>query len=104
VFQEFGWPSRQALVNLRAQEQWAALLRRRLVPLAMLLISETIVIRPFLHKHAEHAEYHRSPELKKASREVQWLVYRQCQKKLEGSDLKLFKKDFSSTMRICLGN
>ena len=30
-------------------------------PLAMLLISETIVVRPFFHKHAEHAEYHRTP-------------------------------------------
>jgi hypothetical protein len=34
-------------------------------PLAMLLISETIVVRPFFHKHAEHAEYHRTPVLGK---------------------------------------
>ena len=34
-------------------------------PLVMLLISETIDVRPFLHKHAEHAEYNRSPVLSK---------------------------------------
>jgi hypothetical protein len=27
----------------------------------MLLISEAIDFRSFLHKHAEHAEYHRTP-------------------------------------------
>jgi hypothetical protein len=37
-----------------------------------LLISETIVVRPFLHKHAEHAEYHRSP------------APRRCQEKFSG--------------------
>jgi hypothetical protein len=34
-------------------------------PLAILLISETIDVRPFLHKHAEHAEYNRSLVLSK---------------------------------------
>jgi hypothetical protein len=59
--------------------------------LALLLISDTIVIRPFLHKHAERAEYQRTPEPKRASREVQCLVNRQGNAKLEGES-QVFEK------------
>jgi hypothetical protein len=63
-------------------------------PLEMLLISEAICSRSFLQKHAEHAEYHRTP-VQKATREVQWMVNRQGKAKLEGL-FQVFLKKISS--------
>jgi hypothetical protein len=58
-----------------------------------LLISETIVVRPFLHKHAEHAEYHRSPVLNKHQEKFSgWCIGRAADNLRDG--FEYFEKYF----------